>query len=260
MILGEFICIKYNILLVFSVLPSLSLILPFWVLGFWYLHSLSNIITSFLPDNKLLAYVWAAWPPLLKHKLPTCQWGNFSPVQKWIDCSLPKGSFPNAFQDKAIVMFVSLFHHLGESPSCELSYKDVCLCENICTSQTHFLECSSFLLFKVFSFDMAGTPIFSSLDATSFHRCPQRARSCNTWFSLCRSSARKAAVQGSSWNACRLLCLGLQGGSAWPPQVLKVWYRSLLWVFWSNFCSFGVGTQSLYITDIAVPSVAAPGH
>lgn len=34
--------------------------------------------------------------------------GNLSPPQKWIDCSLPKGSFPSAFQDKAIVMFVSV--------------------------------------------------------------------------------------------------------------------------------------------------------
>lgn len=76
--------------------------------------------------------------------------GNFSPLQKWIDCSLPKGSFPSAFQDKAIVLFVSLFHNLGESPSCELSYKDVPLWENICTPQTHFLQCRSFLLFKFF--------------------------------------------------------------------------------------------------------------
>lgn len=97
---------------------------------------------------------------------------------------------------------------------------------------------------------MAGSPILNSLDATSFHHCPQRALSCDTWFSLCRRSSPRevewAAVQASSWGACRLLCVGLQGGSVWPPQVLKVWCRSLQWVLWSNFCFFGVCTQSLY--------------
>lgn len=75
-----------------------------WVLGFWYLHSLSNIITSFLPDNKLLAYVWAAWPPLLKHKLPTCQWGEFFSSTKYeLTAVSPREAFQMLFKLKQLL-------------------------------------------------------------------------------------------------------------------------------------------------------------
>lgn len=65
MILRDFICIEYNILLVFSHLHSISLclILPLLSLGFWHLRRLSSLIISFFPVSKLLAYVRAAYPP-----------------------------------------------------------------------------------------------------------------------------------------------------------------------------------------------------